>query len=66
MHTNYPNINFVRPDDLGYKKWCHRNAQIRKLSSRNSKHDPFEFAFNKQLKPNLFFAIILASVYFAS
>ena len=49
MHTNYPNINFVRPDDLGYKKWCHRNAQIRKLSSRNSKHDPFEFAFNKKL-----------------
>ena len=49
MHTHYPNINFVRPDDLGYKKWCHRHAQIRRLSSRNSKHDPFEFAFNKQL-----------------
>ena len=49
MHTHYSNINFVRPDDLGYKNWCHVNAQIRRRSSRKSKYDPFEFAFNKKL-----------------
>jgi len=49
MHTHYSNINFVSLDDLGYKKWCRRNARITRLSQRNGKKDPFNLAFNKSL-----------------
>jgi len=49
MSASYSNINFVSPNDLGYKKWCRRHARITRLSQRSGKKDPFNLAFNKSL-----------------